>query len=151
MSAYVAHIALDHIPDTARNDSARLGPFPTSANFRHIRINFRHQPLPGLVLSYSHRQWNTRIFHSVRSLNAQHRERNTIVAIIGTSASTQTGHHSYDPYRVCVEEYVNFHKQGFLLVRSLVRREEVQELIDHMDNLLAGREPIPGIAMPSSR
>ena len=73
------------------------------------------------------------------------------MAIIGTSASNQTGHHSYDPYRVCVEEYVNFHKQGFLLVRSLVRREEVQELIDHMDNLLAGREPIPGIAVPSSR
>ena len=73
------------------------------------------------------------------------------MSITGPSASTQTVHHSYDPYKVRVEEYVSFHKQGFLLVLGLVRLEDVQELIDHIDNLLAGREPIPSIAVPSSR
>jgi phytanoyl-CoA hydroxylase len=73
------------------------------------------------------------------------------VSITGTSASTQTVHHSYEPYRVSVEDYVSFHKQGFLLVRGLVPRKDVQELIDHMDNLLEGRETTPGIAVPSFR
>ena len=71
--------------------------------------------------------------------------------ITGTSASTQTVQRSNEPYRFSVEEYPSFHKQGFLLVRGLVPREDVQELIDHMDNLLAGRETIPGIAVPSFR
>ena len=71
--------------------------------------------------------------------------------VTGTSASTQTVQRSNEPYWVSVEEYVSFHKQGFLLVRGLVPREDVQELIDHMDNLLAGRETIPGIAVPSFR
>ena len=73
------------------------------------------------------------------------------MSIAGTSASTQTVHRSYKPYRICVEEYVSFHKQGFLLVRGLFRREDVQELINHLDNLLAGCEPIPAMAVPSSR
>jgi phytanoyl-CoA hydroxylase len=73
------------------------------------------------------------------------------VPITGTSASTQTVQRSNDPYRVSVEEYVSFHKQGFLLVRGLVPREDVQKPIDHMDNLLVGRETIPGIAVLSFR
>jgi phytanoyl-CoA dioxygenase PhyH len=84
-------------------------------------------------------------------LNTQHRERSTIVSITGLSASTQAVHRSYEPYRDSVEEYVSFHKQGFLLVPILVPREDAQELIDHMNNLLAGRETIPGIAVPSFR
>jgi hypothetical protein len=73
------------------------------------------------------------------------------VPITGTSASTQTVQRSNEPYRVSAEEYVRFHKQETLLVRGLVPREDVQEVIDHMDNLLAGRETIPGIAVPSFR
>ena len=99
------------------------------------------------MLSYSYRLWNTLFFHYVRASNTQHRERNIIVSITGTPASTQSVHRSYEPCRVRVSEYVNFHKQGFLLLRSLVRREDVQEL----DNLLAHRGSITGSAAPSLR
>jgi hypothetical protein len=73
------------------------------------------------------------------------------VSITGAPASTQSVHRSYEPCRVRTGEYVNFHKQGFLLVRSLVRREDVHGPIDRMDNLLARRGPIPGSAVPSLR
>src|SRR6476661_938652 len=56
---------------------------------------------------------------------------------------------SYPPYQVSVQEYVTFREQGFLVVRGLVAPTEVRELTDHMDNLLAGRESIPGIEAPS--
>jgi len=56
---------------------------------------------------------------------------------------------NYTPYHVSVREYVTFREQGFLVVRGLVSREEVRELTDHMDNLLAGRESIPGIEAPT--
>src|SRR5690349_6988160 len=56
---------------------------------------------------------------------------------------------SRTPYHVSVQEYVTFHEQGFLVVRGLVARDEVRELTDHMDNLLAGRESIPGVEAPS--
>jgi len=58
-------------------------------------------------------------------------------------------HRDYDPYPVSVQEYVAFHEQGFLVVRGLVPLEDVQELNEHMDNLLSGRETIPGVAAPS--
>ena len=73
------------------------------------------------------------------------------MSITGAPASTQSVHYSYEPCRVRTGEYVNFHKQGFLLVRSLVRREDVHGPIDRMDNLLARRGPIPGSAVPSLR
>ena len=104
---------------------------------------------PRSGVTYSYRQWNTIFFHYVRALNTQHRERNIIVSITGMPASTQSVHRSYEPCRVRVGEYVNFHRQGDLLVQSLVRREDVQEPINHMDNVLAHRGPIPGSAVPS--
>ena len=58
------------------------------------------------------------------------------------------GPRDYEPYRVSVQEYVAFHEQGFLVVRGLVPLEEVRELNQHMDNLLAGRETIPGVVTP---
>ena len=73
------------------------------------------------------------------------------MSITGTPASTQSVHRSYEPCRVRIGEYVNFHRQGYLLVQSLVRREDVQEPINHMDNVLAHRGPIPGSAVPSLR
>jgi hypothetical protein len=66
-------------------------------------------------------------------------------------APTQTAPRTYPPYRVSVQEYVTFHEQGFLVVRGLVPLEEVQELVEHTDNLLAGRETIPGIPVPTFR
>jgi len=73
------------------------------------------------------------------------------VSITGAPASTQSVHYSYEPCRVRTGEYVNFHKQGFLLVRSQVLRENVQEPINRLDNLLARRGPIPCSAVLSLR
>lgn len=71
--------------------------------------------------------------------------------ITGTSNSTQAKQRIYEPYRVSVEEYVTFYRQGFLVVRSLIPLDDVQEMTDHMDNLLAGRESIPGTPRPAFR
>jgi phytanoyl-CoA hydroxylase len=48
------------------------------------------------------------------------------------------------PRPVTVEEYVRFREEGFLIVRGLLARDEVQELLDHVDDLLAGRIRVPG-------
>jgi ectoine hydroxylase-related dioxygenase (phytanoyl-CoA dioxygenase family) len=45
---------------------------------------------------------------------------------------------------VTVDEYVHVREQGFLIVRGLLARDEVQELLDHVDDLLAGRVAVPG-------
>src|SRR5438046_1440117 len=71
--------------------------------------------------------------------------------ITGTSTSTQAKQRIYEPYRVSVEEYVTFYRHGFLVVRSLIPLDDVQEMTDHMDNLLAGRESIPGTPRPAFR
>ena len=68
-----------------------------------------------------------------------------------TSTSAREVNLKYESYRVSVEEYVTFHKQGFLIVRDLVPLDDVQALIGHTDDLLTGRENIPGIAQPAFR
>ncbi len=55
---------------------------------------------------------------------------------------------TYEPYRVSVNEYISFREQGFLAVPGLVPLEDVQELNAHVDNVLAGREHIPGVPPP---
>jgi phytanoyl-CoA hydroxylase len=47
-------------------------------------------------------------------------------------------------YPVSVEHYVRFRSDGFLIVRGLVPPEDVRELLDHVDDLLAGRVEVPG-------
>lgn len=54
----------------------------------------------------------------------------------------------HEPYRVRVEEYVRFREQGFLIVKGLVPPEDVQELIDHTEDLKEGRVTIPGVEPP---
>ncbi len=54
----------------------------------------------------------------------------------------------YPRYRVSVEEYVTFHRQGFLIVRGLVSPEDVQELVQHSEDLMYGRVAAPGIEPP---
>jgi phytanoyl-CoA hydroxylase len=54
----------------------------------------------------------------------------------------------YPRYRVSVAEYVAFHRQGFLIVRGLVPPEDVQELIEHTDDLMHGRLAVPGLEPP---
>jgi phytanoyl-CoA hydroxylase len=41
--------------------------------------------------------------------------------------------------QVTVEQYVDYHEQGFLIVRGLLEPEEVHELLHHVDDLLEGR------------
>jgi phytanoyl-CoA hydroxylase len=55
----------------------------------------------------------------------------------------------YPRYRVSVQEYVTFHEQGFLIVRGLVPPEDVQELVQHTDDLIHGRVDVPGLEPPS--
>ncbi len=55
---------------------------------------------------------------------------------------------TYTPYRVSVQEYVTFREQGFLIVRNLVPPEDVQELNEHMDRIVAGTEHFPGVKPP---
>ena len=45
------------------------------------------------------------------------------------------------PYRVSVEQYITFRKQGFLVVRGLVSPSEIAELRAHIDDLTQGRLP----------
>jgi len=54
----------------------------------------------------------------------------------------------YPRYRVSVAEYVTFHRQGFLIVRGLVPPEDVQELVQHSEDLMYGRVAAPGIEPP---
>jgi phytanoyl-CoA hydroxylase len=50
-----------------------------------------------------------------------------------------------DPvYRVSVDEYTTFRRQGFLVVKGLVPVEDVAEMNQHLDRLLAGEETIDG-------
>ncbi|MGH2558465.1 MAG: phytanoyl-CoA dioxygenase family protein [Thermomicrobiales bacterium] len=46
-----------------------------------------------------------------------------------------------EPYRLSVEEYSAFRRQGFLVVRGLVSPEEVAELHQHTEDLMQGRLP----------
>jgi ectoine hydroxylase-related dioxygenase (phytanoyl-CoA dioxygenase family) len=55
---------------------------------------------------------------------------------------------SHEPYRVTVEEYVRFQKQGFLVVPGLVARQEVEELAAHTDAILSGHVRVPGLNSP---
>jgi len=44
-------------------------------------------------------------------------------------------------YRVSVNEYIKFRRDGFLVVRGLVAPEEVEELRQHTEDLMQGRLP----------
>lgn len=50
-----------------------------------------------------------------------------------------------DRYRVHVEQYRSYRKDGFLLVPGLLPLADVERLRDWADGVLHGREPVPGI------
>lgn len=54
----------------------------------------------------------------------------------------------HTPYRVSVEEYRAFRRDGFLIVRGLVSRDEVEELKAHTEDLMYGRIDVEGVAPP---
>jgi chlorinating enzyme len=49
------------------------------------------------------------------------------------------------PYRVGVEQYRTFRRQGFLVVRGLVSPAEVEELRRHTEDILHDRVELPGV------
>lgn len=64
-------------------------------------------------------------------------------------ATAQPITRTHDPYPVTVEEYVRFRRDGYLVVKGLVSRDEVAEIVQHTDDLMAGRVKFPGIPLPS--
>ena len=50
-----------------------------------------------------------------------------------------------DRYRVSVDEYVSYQRNGYLVVRNLVPQDEVEELKTYSMNMLWGNVSIPGI------
>ena len=55
---------------------------------------------------------------------------------------------SHEAYAVSVDEYRAFRRDGFLHVRGLVARDEVAQLADFTEDLMAGRASLPGIPIP---
>ena len=56
---------------------------------------------------------------------------------------------THEQYQVTVEDYKAFRRDGYLVVRALVAPEEVQDLAQHTEDLMAGRDTLPGIPPPA--
>ncbi len=54
-----------------------------------------------------------------------------------------------EPYKVSVEQYRSFKKDGFLIVRGLVLADHVDELLRHTEDLMYGRVELPGVEPPA--
>ena len=57
------------------------------------------------------------------------------------TATNDVSQERTDRYRVSVEEYINFRKYGYLVVRGLVSPDEVAELRRHTEDFMQGRLP----------
>lgn len=53
-----------------------------------------------------------------------------------------------EPYRVSVEEYIAFRRDGYLVVRGLLSHDEVDELRRHTEDLMHGRIEVEGVPPP---
>jgi phytanoyl-CoA hydroxylase len=53
-----------------------------------------------------------------------------------------------DRYRVKVEEYAHYQRSGFLMVPALLPSEEVEKLKGYAEDVLHGREEVPGVEPP---
>ncbi|MDZ4765139.1 MAG: phytanoyl-CoA dioxygenase family protein [Chloroflexota bacterium] len=53
----------------------------------------------------------------------------------------------YAPYPVSVDEYVRFKQDGYLVVKGLVARAEVQAFNEHTDAVMNGEIRIPGLTV----
>lgn len=55
---------------------------------------------------------------------------------------------SVEPYKVSVEEYRSFRRDGYLIVRGLVLPEHIGDMLKHTDDLIYGRVVLPGVPPP---
>lgn len=60
----------------------------------------------------------------------------------------QPNERTHDPYLVSVEEYKTFRRDGYLIVKGLVSQDEVAELRQFTDDMMAGKRTIPGVPSP---
>ena len=51
-------------------------------------------------------------------------------------------------YQVSVQDYIDYHRDGFLIVRNLVSPDEVEEIRVHTEDLMYGRITIEGVDPP---
>jgi len=51
---------------------------------------------------------------------------------------------AYEKYCVSVDQYRRFREQGFLVIKGLIPAEDVREMNEYMDDMLAGRKTIEG-------
>ncbi|HVL39270.1 MAG TPA: phytanoyl-CoA dioxygenase family protein [Fimbriimonadaceae bacterium] len=58
------------------------------------------------------------------------------------------GERTVQRYRVSVEEYRSFRRDGYLVVRGLLSQREVEELLQHSEDLMYGRVEVPGLEAP---
>ena len=49
----------------------------------------------------------------------------------------------HEQYQLSVEEYKAFRRDGYLLLRGLVTRDEVRELAQYTEDMMAGRRTLP--------
>jgi len=56
---------------------------------------------------------------------------------------------SVEPYKVSVEEYRTFRRDGYLIVRGLVTSDHVEEMLKHTSDLMYGRIELPGVEPPA--
>jgi len=65
----------------------------------------------------------------------------TAAATTTAAVAAQAGR---ERYRVSVAQYRTFAREGYLIVRGLIAPADVAAFIQHTDDILAGREPLPG-------
>ena len=49
-----------------------------------------------------------------------------------------------EPYKVSVDEYRTFRRDGYLIVRGLVQADHVKALLEHTEDLMHDRITVPG-------
>ena len=62
----------------------------------------------------------------------------------------ETFERSQQQYQVRVDDYRAFRRDGFLHVKGLVTQDEVADLAQFTDNMMAGKRTIPGIPPPAA-
>jgi len=54
----------------------------------------------------------------------------------------------HQPYRVKVDEYRQFRRDGYLIVRNLISQEEVAEILQFTEDMQQGKVTLPGVPVP---